>query len=180
MLKLLPFKHQVLQFPSLEWDADPSALYTVMIVDMDIERPGLITSFMHYLEVNVQGSECYSLTHNCFLKNKKNNFFCRQHWHGHCGLHLHPALRLPFRSQPGKLTTHLEKQNTLISLIQAHLFLKNCFFISGSPGAGPRLRPPHGRPGLQAAREDRPPGGGHLLLARGLCEDTGEKNEQNI
>ncbi len=66
MLKLLPYKHQVLQFPSLEWDADPSALYTVMIVDMDIERPGLITSFMHYLEVNVQGSECYSLTHNCF------------------------------------------------------------------------------------------------------------------
>ncbi len=49
----------MLQFPHLDWEADPSALYTLMIVDMDIEQPGQpTTSFFHYLATNIQGSAC--------------------------------------------------------------------------------------------------------------------------
>ena len=57
LIELIP-SLQVLQFPELDWSADPSALYTFMIVDVDIERPNQPPlSFFHYLATNVQGSK---------------------------------------------------------------------------------------------------------------------------
>lgn len=51
----------MLQQPSIEYDADPGSLYTVMVEDVDLNTPppdgGPSPSFMHLIVTNVPGSD---------------------------------------------------------------------------------------------------------------------------
>ena len=53
----------MLQTPRISWDSDPSALYTVFIVDIDIFRPNdpNTRNFLHYMATNVPGGKVYLL-----------------------------------------------------------------------------------------------------------------------
>ncbi len=50
----------MLQVPELRWDADPSTLHTLILIDVDVPPPAPVNSYLHYLVTNIPGTVLYS------------------------------------------------------------------------------------------------------------------------